>query len=202
MFNFMSVTLQGFRHGLNSFCLLTSIYIYVLYTYMPNKTIYVSEKDASLFDEAKDIAGEALSSVIVRALREYVSRHQEKAKGMKDVVVKVGSHIAEREQRFVGQKIGDWKGFDDAKEWYMSATIYQTQKGNIAVHLVTICKASLLTNSKEWKKTGDYLVDARSAELIVGQNSEDFVGKMPSSLLDIVKEVATREEKPVEYLDI
>jgi len=169
---------------------------------MPNKTIYVSEKDASLFDEAKNIAGEALSSVIVRALQEYVSRHQEKAKGMKDVTVKVGSHAAEREQRFVGAKIGDWKGFDDAKEWYMTSTIYHTQKGNVAVHLVTVCKASLLTNSKEWKARGDYLVDARSAELIVGQNSEDFMGKIPNALLENVKEVMAREEKPVEYLDI
>ena len=50
---------------------------------MPNKTIYVSEQDVSLFEEAKDIAGGALSSVIARALREYVSKHQKKTQGMK-----------------------------------------------------------------------------------------------------------------------
>ena len=36
---------------------------------MGNKTIYVSEKDEVLFNRAKEIAGEALSSVIARALQ-------------------------------------------------------------------------------------------------------------------------------------
>ena len=53
---------------------------------MPNKTIYVSEKDATLFEEAKEIAGEALSSVIVRAISEFVSRSREMKKGNKNKV--------------------------------------------------------------------------------------------------------------------
>ncbi|HEY4876569.1 MAG TPA: hypothetical protein VIH86_13410, partial [Puia sp.] len=63
---------------------------------MGNRTIYVSEKDESLFERAKEIAGEALSSVIARALREYVTRNEEKGKGMKEITVKIGQHDSQR----------------------------------------------------------------------------------------------------------
>ena len=124
---------------------------------MGNKTIYVSEKDESLFEHAKEIAGEALSSVIARALREYVSRHEEKVHGMKEISVKVGKHNSEREQRFIGKEIGKWSGFSDDKVWLMEAKIYQTQKGNWAILLRETTKATLLTNPKEWSKNVDYL---------------------------------------------
>ena len=134
---------------------------------MGNKTIYVSEKDESLFNKAKEIAGEALSSVIALALREYVSRHEEKTKGMKEITVKVGVQGSEREQRFVGQEIGKWSGFSNDKVWLMDAVIYQTQKGNWAILLRQSAKATLLTNPKEWKNSGDYLENATKKELIV-----------------------------------
>lgn len=169
---------------------------------MPNKTIYVSETDASLFEEAKNIAGEALSSVIVRALREYVTRNSQKAKGMKEIALQVGMDQYEREQRFVGAEVGEWKGFSDDKEWYMRSIIYRSQKGNWVVYLVTICKGSLLTNKKLWKASGDYLIDSKSAELIVGKTPEEIQKKLPSTLFTALKEIANRDEKPIEYLDI
>src|SRR5487761_902263 len=102
---------------------------------MGNKTIYVSDKDESLFNRAKEIAGEALSSVIARALREYVSRHEEKEKGMKEISVKIGQSNSQREQRFIGQEVGKWSGFSDDKVWLMDAKIYRTQKENWAILL-------------------------------------------------------------------
>src|SRR6185312_11227688 len=98
--------------------------------YMPNKTIYVSQEDASLFEQAKELAGEALSSVIAIALREYVTRHQQRAKGMKEVTLRVGNTNAESEKKFVGSERGNWQGFSDDKVWWMQASIYSTQKGN------------------------------------------------------------------------
>lgn len=169
---------------------------------MPNKTIYVSEQDLLLFDEAKTIAGEALSSVISRALREYVSRNKEKVNGMKEIHIRVGAQNAEREQRFVGMKAGEWTGFSDDKEWWMSATVYRTQKGNWAVHLVTNCKASLLTNKRVWKASGDYLIDPRHAELFVAKDVTELQKKTPASLYKILTDLAEKDEKPVEYLDI
>ena len=169
---------------------------------MPNRTIYVSEKDASLFEKAKEIAGEALSSVIVRALSEYIIRHQDKENGMKDVSVKVGIDGAEREQRFIGSRIGEWNGFSNDKVWFLKAVIYKTQKENWAVFLETVCKASLLTNKKEWKESGDYLLNPKKSELIIGKSPEELQSKLPKELYVSFMEHAKREENPIEYLDI
>ncbi len=169
---------------------------------MPNKTIYVSEKDASLFEEAKEIAGEALSSVIVRALSEFVTRHQDKKKGMKEVGAKVGVDGAEREQRFIGSLIGTWNGFSNDKVWFLKANIYRTQKENWAVLLETVCKASLLTNKKEWKESGDYLINPKKSELFVGKSSDDLKDKLPNDLYVTLVEHDKQYESPVEYLDI
>ncbi|HEX8966009.1 MAG TPA: EXLDI protein [Patescibacteria group bacterium] len=169
---------------------------------MSNKTIYVSEKDESLFEQAKEIAGEALSSVIVRALREFVSRYQDKQKGMKEISVKVGVHEAEREQKFVGTLVGKWSGFSDDKIWFLKASIYRTQKGNWAILLETVCKASLLTNKKDWKESGDYLINPQKNELIIGKSPEELKSKLPQELYISLAEHAKQFENPVEYLDI
>lgn len=169
---------------------------------MPNKTIYVSDQDIELFEEAKTIAGEALSSVISRALKEYVARHQEKEKGMKEIALKVGSAGAEREQRFVGSQRGEWQGFSNDKEWWLSAKIYRTQKDNWAIYFVHVCKASLLTNKKQWKESGDYLINSKSSELLVATTPEGLKNKLPVELYKKLKELAEREETPIEYLDI
>jgi len=169
---------------------------------MPNKTIYVSEQDASLFEEAKNIAGEALSSVIARALREFVTRHQKKAQGMKEISLMVGKADAEQEKRFIGTQIKSWDGFSDDKVWWMRAVIYKTQKGNWVVHLSTLSKATLLTNKKAWKESGDYLINPGKSELIIGQTIKDFDHKLPHELYFILIGLMEKEEKPVEYLDI
>ncbi|HSX58549.1 MAG TPA: EXLDI protein [Candidatus Saccharimonadales bacterium] len=169
---------------------------------MPNKTIYVSEKDASLFEQAKNIAGEALSSVIVRALSEFVARNQDKKKGMKDVTLQIGLGDAKREQRFVGSWVGDWSGFSDDKVWWLNATIYKTQKDNWAVYLVTVAKASLLTDRKAWKESGDYLINSNKAELFVGANKEELKNDLPKELFITVEGLIEKDTIPVEYLDI
>ncbi len=169
---------------------------------MPNKTIYVSDDDLTLFEEAKNLAGEALSSVISRSLKEYVARNRKHTKGMKEISVEVGTHRAEREQHFVGQEITTWQGFSNDKEWYMKATIYKTQKNNWAVYLTHVCKASLLLDKRKWKESGDYLINPKHAELIVGIKVTDFTEKIPSDLYDLLKDLTEQTEKPIEYLDI
>ena len=169
---------------------------------MPNKTIYVSEKDSSLFDQAKEIAGGALSSVIVRALKEFISRSQNKNKGMKEISIKVGRAGAENEQRFLASWICDWKGFSNDRQWYLKGTIYLTQKENWAVFLETISKASLFLDKNAWTKNGDYLVNPRKSELIVGKNPEELKNKLPEDLYELFLEQINHNENTVEYLDI
>lgn len=169
---------------------------------MPNKTIYVSDSDIALFDEAKQIAGEALSSVISRALKEYIARNTKKQQGMREVSIKVGKPGAEREIRFVGVKVGDWNGFSDDKVWLLSATIYQTQKGKWAIYLATNSKASVLTDRRSWKESGDYLIDPRQSELLIGESESEFKNKVPKELYSLLVSLTQKEELPVEYLDI
>lgn len=169
---------------------------------MPNKTIYVSEKDESLFEKAQKIAGATLSSVIAHALREYVSRQEKKGAGMQEISVHVGSHASQREQRFIGREIEKWSGMSDDKIWWQEAKIYATQKGKWAVYLKTVSKATLLTDPKEWKKSGDYLIDVKHGELFVADDPDMLEKKLPKSLFQTVKDLVKKEEKPVEYLDI
>lgn len=169
---------------------------------MGNRTIYVSEKDEPLFNRAKDIAGEALSSVISRALREYVARHEEKTKGMKEITVKIGHSTSLREQRFTGQEVGKWSGFSDDKVWLMDAKIYRTQKGNWAILLRQSTKATLLTNPKAWSKNAEYLEHSNGTELIVSESLANLKNKLPESLFSTLEDLTTSFETPVEYLDI
>ncbi|HVZ11691.1 MAG TPA: EXLDI protein [Patescibacteria group bacterium] len=169
---------------------------------MSNRTIYVSQNDEKLFEQAKEIAGEALSSVIARSLREYVARNSKKADGMKEISVKVGSHDSEREQRFIGARIGEWKGFSDDKKWYMKAEIYRTKKENFAILLETLYPAALITNKRAWKNSSDFMLNTRRTELIVEKTQEALRGKIPTSLLETISDLAKKYENPVEYLDI
>lgn len=169
---------------------------------MANKTIYVSKKDEEIFEEAQEIAGEALSSVIARALREFVARSKEKQQGMKEVSIRVETKGSEREQRFIGSQVGEWQGFSDDREWWLRAKVYMTQKGNWAVYVTTVSKASLLTNPKEWKKSGAYLEHRTSSELFVAPTPDGLEGRIPKELLKVVRDLAEREMNSVEYLDI
>jgi len=167
-----------------------------------NKTIYVKSGDENVYKEAQKIAGEALSSVVSRALREFVDRSKALKGEMREIGVKVGSKDAMREQRFVGNQIGKWKGFSLDKDFYQTAKIYETQKGSLAIHLTTVCKASLLTNSKEWKNEGGHLEDVQYSELLIAKKPRDLKGKIPTDLLKKAEDSIRKDEDKVEYLDI
>jgi len=172
------------------------------YTYMPTKTIYVSDQDAPVFEEARTIAGETLSSIIVRSLREFLARQRQKESGLKEISVRTGSRHSEQEQRFYGTKVSDWRGFSDDQEWWMQATVYRTQKENWAVLLTQVCKASLLIDKRRWRESGDYLLDSHRSDLLVAAKPEELEGKVPSDLLRVVQELVARHEQPITYLDI
>jgi len=167
---------------------------------MPNKTIYVSQSDIPTFEAAQQIAGEAMSSVIAKALREYVARHQEKGKDMKEIGVKIGSKEAEREQRFIAAEMGKWKGISDDKQWWLEAVIYHTQKGNWAVWLDYRGKTML--TRKAWNDPATWSCNQRHTELIVSDQTESWQSKLPSALVRHITALAEREQNPVDYLDI
>ncbi|NMB53461.1 MAG: EXLDI protein [Leptolinea sp.] len=169
---------------------------------MPNKTIYVSQEDEPLFEEARQIAGESLSAVIVRALREFVFRQNEKEKSMKEITVQVGPKDASREQRFIGTYIGKWQGFDEDKTWMIEAQVYLTHKKNWAVWIKQLSKASLLTNPKEWIKSGAFIVDPTRSDLYIAETPAGFEDKLPRELVAAIYEMEKKAVTPSEFLDI
>ena len=54
---------------------------------MPNKTIYVSDGDLSIYQRAQDLAGGNLSAAISSALRRYVDVEEGRREGYDEIVV-------------------------------------------------------------------------------------------------------------------
>jgi EXLDI family protein len=167
---------------------------------MPNKTIYVSEKDEKVFEQAQKLGNDALSAVIVRAIKEFVARNQDRRDGLTEITVQVGLESSGREQKFVGREIGKWQGTDDSKEWWMEAVLYKTQKDNLAVWLTTVAKAELLIHgAKNWL---DWADNPRRSELLVGKTVAELKDKLPAALSSTLEDLTARDEAEVEYLDI
>ncbi|GAB3992480.1 hypothetical protein GCM10029992_01520 [Glycomyces albus] len=76
---------------------------------MPNKTIYVSDKDLPLYERAQELAGGNLSKAISTALRKYVETAEGRLEGYQEITVKVGVGPGRkrRRQRFTGVKLGE-----------------------------------------------------------------------------------------------
>ncbi len=168
---------------------------------MANKTIYVKGSDENVYKEAQKIAGEALSSVVSRALREFVDRSKALKGEMREIAVNVGPKDKMREQRFVGNQIGKWKGFSRDKEFWQTAKIYETQKGNVVILLTTVCKANFAANPGELKKNPEALKDT-STELLTAKKPKELKDKISDDLLKKAEDALKKEEKKVEYLDI
>jgi EXLDI family protein len=169
---------------------------------MPNKTIYVSQEVEPLFEEAKQLAGESLSGVIVWSLREFVSRLKEKVREMKEITVKIGSKGSYREQRFIGSQVGKWYGFSEDKEWWLGAQIFQTQKKNWAVVLRMVSKANLVTDPKNWIESETCLADPVRTDLLIAETPDGFAGKLPTELISAISDIEKATAVPSEFLDI
>lgn len=168
---------------------------------MGNKTIYVKSSDENVYKEAQRIAGEAMSSVISRALREFVDRSRAIKGEMREITVKVGKKGAEKEQAFIGNQVGKWKGFSRDKEYWQTAKIYETQKGNVVILLTTVCKANLINNPKELKKNPDALKDAHN-EILTAKKVKELKTKISDDLYQKADDSLKKEEKKVDFLDI
>jgi EXLDI family protein len=100
---------------------------------LPNKTIYVTDADLPLFDRAQELAGGNLSAAIATALRRYVENEEAHEDG--EIVIKVGEHGAYTKKRFQGRLVGRYvtPSADHTRMLYYR--VYQTPKGNFAVHV-------------------------------------------------------------------
>lgn len=98
---------------------------------MPNKTIYVSEDDLSLYGRAQELAGGNLSAAISTALRRYVEVEEGRADGYEEIIVRVGPG-AGRKQRFSGVLLAEWS--QSTSQRFDVYRVYRTPSDKFVVH--------------------------------------------------------------------
>lgn len=140
---------------------------------MPNKTIYVSDSDLSIYDRAQDLAGGNLSRAIALALRRYVEVEEGKSAGFEEVIVSVGPG-AGRRQRFLGVLLAEvGHSTKDRVETYR---VYQSRTGKYVVHI---------TRSPEFIHTAGADGSARGLRKYLSPN-QTWGSSAPSATLEIV----------------
>ncbi|WP_282785293.1 MULTISPECIES: EXLDI protein [unclassified Nocardia] len=169
---------------------------------MPNKTIYVSDDDLTLFSRAQELVGGNLSGAIVTALRRYIELEEGRLEGFEEIVLPVG-HNGVRQVRFSGSLLGEWRDMDDTAQRHVR--VYRSRKGKFVAHdhvadwndMVT----GSLTDRKSWRRmfgVGD--PDWGDYNLTIVDDIEELRGLIPDQLFRRVADIADRP--PVEDLDI
>ena len=119
---------------------------------MPNKTIYVREADAELWEKAEKLAGGSLSGLITEAVRRYTEEEERKEQTKMETIETVEPievELAGRRGRdweataYKAQFVGEWlldpdpDGTRTGEPGYDAGAYYGvalTERGNIAVY--------------------------------------------------------------------
>ena len=99
---------------------------------MPNKTIYVSDGDLSLYARAQQLAGGNLSAAIAAALRRYVDVEEGRREGFDEIVVRVGPGRG-RKVRFTGVLLGEWVTTSLSR--VEAFRVYRSRTGKFVLHI-------------------------------------------------------------------
>ncbi|MFI6871249.1 EXLDI protein [Nocardia sp. NPDC050406] len=171
---------------------------------MPNKTIYVSDDDLTLFTRAQELVGGNLSGAIVTALRRYIELEEGRQEGFEEIVLPVG-HNGVRQVRFSGALLGEHRDWTDSRQEHIR--VYRSRKGKFVLHEhfanwdEYVSETNWLKDVTNWRKMlgigdpswGDY-------NLTIVDTLGELKGKMPDVLFQRVADIA--ERPPVEDLDI
>jgi len=163
---------------------------------MPNKTIYVSEKDLDLYNRAQDLFGGNLSAAITEALRSYVEWESDDQEDFEkephEVIVKVGKQGSKWRQKFVGRQLIKWREGNDSNPTHQIHRLYVTQKGQFAIH--TEVRPSKYLGSNPG------LMGQEEDSLDVFKSWEEAKDKVPGELHHVVQ--LRMDGEDVEFLDI
>ena len=172
---------------------------------VPNKTIYVSDGDLSLYQRAQEIAGGNLSAAIAQALRRYVDMEDGRREGFDQITVRVGP-AAGRKVRFTGVLLGTWGNNSGARAEIVN--VYRTRSGKFVVH--TQRTPDWSTRDAEGKPGGwrawlglgtfSWLGTTGEATLDVVETVDELRAKIPPELFEMVAAVA--KQPAIEDLDI
>ena len=172
---------------------------------VPNKTIYVSDSDQSLFRRAQELAGGNLSAAIAAALRRYVDVEEGKREGFGDVVVKVGAGSG-RKVRFVGVLLAQHAITASGNEQHYR--VYGSRSGKFVVHVERAPSFSMV--NAEGKPAGwrghlgiggvTYTETSGGRTLEVVETLDELRDKIPAELFEMVARIS--RQPIVEDLDI
>lgn len=106
-----------------------------------NKTLYIRDEDAPVWDRARELAGDKLSPVIVDALKKFVAQKEAEQKGFERIVVEYSDTLdndVPKKKAFYGRWIIPFKKPADMPYRDGSAIEYSavavTAKGNWVVY--------------------------------------------------------------------
>jgi EXLDI family protein len=167
---------------------------------MPTKTIYVANEDLTVFERAQKLVGDNLSSVIVQSLKALIVREEAQSKGMKEVSVQVGTKGFQQEKRFNGRLVIRWQGAGDHNDWYTSR-VFRTAKSQWAVELTKQPNMDVFRRRDFWR-TADFFEYTPDTQLLVFSGPDEAVDKLPTALVKLMRQAQSKDEAPVEYLDI
>jgi EXLDI family protein len=173
---------------------------------VPNKTIYVSDGDLSLFQRAQELAGGNLSAAIAKALRRYVDTAEGLQEGFDDVVVRVGVGSG-RKVRFTGVLVGEWVDSRDKRVGHYR--VWRGRTGKYVLHVergaewwAVDSDGKEVAGWRSWMGVGDvrYGSAPRESTLEVVPTLDELSDKVPPELFDMV--ARTARQPTVEELDI
>jgi EXLDI family protein len=172
---------------------------------VPNKTIYVSDGDLSLYQRAQELAGGNLSAAIAKALRRYVDTAEGLQEGYEEHTVRVGIGGG-RKVRFTAALVGEWMDtIDNRQERYR---VFRGRKGKYVLHVER--EPSFWMVDGEGKPAGwrghlgigdiRYGGAPKESTLEVLASLDELRDKVPPELFEMVSRSARRPA--VEDLDI
>ena len=172
---------------------------------VPNKTIYVSDGDLPLYQQAQELAGGNLSAAISAALRRYVELEAGRREGFEEIIVRVGLGRG-RKVRFTGILLGEW--LDSSPSRVEAFHVYRGRTGKFVLHVERSPDYRML--DAEGKPAGwrgylgigniSYGSSPGESTLEVIATLDELREKIPSQLYDMVAGPAQRPA--VEDLDI
>lgn len=174
---------------------------------MPNRTIYVSDDDQSLYKRAQELAGGNLSAAISNALKRYVEVEDSRQAGFDEVIVKVGVG-AGRKVRFSAVLLAEWFDTDHATGKFEHYRVYRGAK-KFALHTerteyfeMRDTQGNPLTGWRAWTGIGAASGGGKPAvaTLDTFDTIEELRDHVPAELYDAV--AASVKGPLVEDLDI
>ncbi len=176
---------------------------------MPNKTIYVSEDDAPLYQRAQELTGGTLSATITSALRRFVEAEEGRQQGYDEIIVRVGPGLG-RKQRFSGIPLAEWeRSTNDRTETFR---VYRSRSEKFVIHLErSESHTNVGPNAEKWNTgwrawVGDWSANQTwtrtpaDSSLTVAETLDDLREKVPNELYELVAGLV--HQPAVEDLDI